>query len=178
MVVMRKTGITLVTAAAAALLLAGCSGGSETGGAPAPAPENKLAGFDPCTVLSDSELQAFGASGPGEPVDQGVGEPGCDFDAGDYILTVYKAEGNGLDYWEGQRSKFGIFEPNKVGSSNGIKAVTSGSQGQGICRQIIEAGGGTVSVSVGYSADKIPSDDATCTKAMEIAQVVEPKLPK
>ncbi|MEV6233714.1 DUF3558 family protein [Saccharopolyspora shandongensis] len=181
---MRTTRIAVTGAlAAAGLLLAGC-GGTGGGNSPStteqsqPAKPSALASVDPCTVVPPDELKSFGVTKPGKFVDQGIGEPGCDFKTGDYLLTIYKAENSDLAYWQGRRDNFGIFEPNKVGSHEGIKAVTRGSVGQGLCRQIIAAGGGSVSVAIKYDADKIQSDDATCAKAMEIAQVVEPKLPK
>lgn len=168
---------------AAGLLLAGCGG---PGGSNSPSTTEQsqsakppaLARVDPCTVVPLDELKTFGVTGSGEVVDQGIGEPGCDFNAGDFLLTIYKADDSDLAYWQSRRDNFGIFEPNKVGSHDGIKAVTSGSVGQGLCRQIMAAGGGSVSVAIKYDADKIQSDDATCAKALEIARVVEPKLPK
>lgn len=177
---MRTTRAVVAAAAVATgVLLSGCGA---TGGTPAPSEQpagpSPLAALDPCTIVPTSELQAFGVTEAGEPVDQGVGEPGCDFMTDDMLLTIYKAEKSDLAFWEGQKNKFGIFEPNQVGSHKGIKAVLTGSQGAGLCRQIMESGGGSVSVAVKYNADKNPGDEATCAKAMEIAQVVEPKLPK
>lgn len=163
---------------AAGFLLAGC--GSGESGTPAPAPQpagpSPLASFDPCQALSPSELEPLGVEPEGEPVDQGIGEPGCRHRGDPFYVAVYKSEENGLDYWEGQRSNFGVFEPNQVGTRQGIRFVNTGSQGQGICNQVIEAGGGTVSVQVKYRADKIEGSDP-CSKALEIAQQVEPKLP-
>lgn len=129
-------------------------------------------------MLSAEELQQFGVTEPGEPVDQGIGEQGCDFDTDTSGFTIYKGETDSIAYWQGQRDKFAIFEENKVGSSNGIKQVTKGAVGQSLCSQVIEVGSGSVSVQFGYDADKKQSDEATCAKAMEIAQVVETKLPK
>ena len=176
---MRKSRIAVAGALAAGALLAGCGA---TGGSPAPSEQpagpSPLAAMDPCNVVPANELQRLGVTEPGEAVDEGIGEPGCDFSAEDYLLTIYKAEKNDLAYWEGQKGKFGIFEPNQVGSHKGIKAVLTGSMGSGLCRQIVETGGGSVSVAVKYNSDKNPGDEATCAKAMEIAQVVEPGLPK
>ncbi|WP_093267661.1 DUF3558 family protein [Saccharopolyspora shandongensis] len=169
--------------AAAGLLLAGCSPSGNTG-VQAPntqdAGQSSLTGFDPCAVLSQQELQHYGVSEPGEFEDQGIGEPGCTFkaDGGDYLLTIYKAEKSDRAYWEQRRGNFGVFESNQIGSHQGIKAIEEGSVGLGGCRQIIESGGGSVSVDITVHADKIQSDEATCGKATEIAWVVEPKLPK
>ncbi|GAA4620621.1 DUF3558 family protein [Saccharopolyspora hordei] len=177
---MRKTRLAVAVAGTAAgLLLAGCaSGGGNDGQTTAPEQKNVLANVDPCNVLSADELQQLGVTEPGEPVDQGVGEQGCDFDADSYAFAIYKGENDSLAYWKGQRDNFAIFEENKVGSRNGIKQVTKGAVGQSTCNQVIEVGSGSVTVQFGFDADNKQSDEATCAKAMEIAQLVEPKLPK
>ncbi|WP_406688639.1 DUF3558 family protein [Saccharopolyspora sp. ID03-671] len=174
MVTMRTTRfVAAVAVVAAGSVLAGCSGGGSAGETGQPAPQNVLAGFDPCKV----DPQALGATAPGEPVDDGSGEQGCEFEAGDAIVAVYKGENDSLQFWEGQRDRFGVFEPNQVGARKGIKQVSKGAVGQGICNQVIEVGSGSVSVQVNNSGNE-PNDDATCAKAMEIAQAVEPTLPK
>ncbi|SEG95447.1 Protein of unknown function [Saccharopolyspora kobensis] len=137
-----------------------------------------MAGFDPCTALSESDLQSYGVTKPGEPVDQGIGETGCDFKTDDFLLTVYKSDESDMAYWEGRKDRFGIFETNRVGSHEGIKTATKGSAGLGMCTQIVLAGSGSISVQINYSSDKNQGNDVACAKAMEIAQVVEPKLPK
>ncbi|GAA0510065.1 hypothetical protein GCM10011581_42620 [Saccharopolyspora subtropica] len=182
-VIMRTTRVTAVAAlTVTGLLLGGCGGprGAEAPSSTNQPPTNEtsaLASLDPCTVLPQAELQSIGVTKPGEFVDQGTGESGCDFNAGDFLLTIYKAEKDDLSYWRGQRDNFAVFEPNQVGSRNGIKAVTKGSEGQGLCRQIMESGGGSVSIAITYRADKIQGNDP-CAKALEIARLVEPKLPK
>ncbi|MDI2029003.1 DUF3558 family protein [Saccharopolyspora sp. TS4A08] len=162
-----------VAAAATGFALAGCSGGAAPE-APAPKPENALAGFDPCKV----DLQNFGASAPGEPVDQGVGEQGCEYDAEGMTVAVYKGETNDFKYWEQRRGNLAVFEPNQVGSHQGIKQIANGSVGQGVCNQAIMVGSGSVSVQVNNSASNEQSDDATCAKALEIANAIEPSLPQ
>lgn len=159
------------------LLLAGCSGG-EISSAPVPASTNVLADVDPCALLSAEELQSYGVAGPGEPVDQGIGEQGCDYFGDAFQFAIYKGEDDSLSYWEGQRDKFGVFEGNQVGSRSGIKQITKGAIGQRICNQVIEVGSGSVTVQVGYKAGRAADDEEACTKAMEIANVIEPKLPK
>ncbi|WP_223839753.1 DUF3558 family protein [Saccharopolyspora pogona] len=166
--------------AGAVVALAGCNSpsGKEAPSENAEPTKPSLASFDPCTALTPEKLQAQGLSAPGKPVDQGIGESGCEFDGSEFLLSVLKGEKSSLSYWEGRRANMGVFERNQVGSRQGIKMISAGSVGQGICSQVIEASSGSVSVQVTYSADKIQSDDATCAKAMEIAQVVEPKLPQ
>ncbi|QRK89488.1 DUF3558 domain-containing protein [Saccharopolyspora erythraea] len=176
---MRTTRTTVAAVlASAGLLLAGCGGPSA---GPTPTSEGPkepgLANFDPCTALSAEQLQAQGVEAPGAPVDQGVGEVGCDFDSEDLVLTLLKADGRDLSYWEGRRNNFDKFENNQVASRRGISGVAAGGMGQGVCRQIVEAGGGSVIAQVTYSSDQIQGNDP-CAKALEIAQQIEPKLPK
>lgn len=174
---------TPVTAAAAVvltgLLLTGCATSEDD----APAPEEEplvgptLAGFDPCAVLSQSDLQHVGVTAPGEQADEN-GEVGCNFRGDDeFLLRISKAETTDLDAWQQQRGGFSSFEPNTVGTRPGISAVPSGSPEFSWCRQIVAAGEGSVSVELKYNADTGPADPETCAKALEIAQVLEPNLP-
>ncbi len=162
--------------AATGLLLAGCSGGSNGAPAPEPAPD-VLSGIDPCTVLSPDEIQSFGASPQGEPADQGLGEAGCDYKGGDFNFGILKASTGDEAYWQSQRAQFDKFAPNQIGDKPGFSGISAGGAGQGVCSQFIYAGKGSLIVDVTYRSDKMPGDEATCAKAMEIAQRVEAKLP-
>lgn len=164
----------------AGLLASGCSGGPGAGESEpiSTSAQASLAGFDECNALSESELRSIGVSGPGTRVDQGIGEPGCEFEGDKFVLTVYKAEDDDRGYWERRRDNFERFENNRVGSHDGAQTVTKGSGGLGMCSQMIFAGGGTVSAAVAYEAGEAPSDDETCDQATEIAKLIEPKLPK
>ncbi|WP_433870273.1 DUF3558 family protein [Saccharopolyspora sp. CA-218241] len=174
----QKVSITL-TAAAAGLLLAGCSGGSSApeGNPPSSEATNVLQNFDPCTVLTPEEIQSFGASPEGEPSDLGLGETGCDFDGEVFDFGILKAPESDQAYWEGQKNNFDRFEPNQVGSHAGFSGISTGGAGQGVCSQMMYVGSGTVTVDVTYRSDTMAGADP-CAKAMEIAQAVEPKLPQ
>lgn len=177
MVGMRTTrSAAAVVLAATGLLVTGCAGvgGNEPAPAP-PAGPSPLVGFDPCTAFSPEELQAQGFDAKGEPVDQGVGEVGCDFESEEILLTLLKAENSDMSYWEGRRASFDEFTPNQVGAHQGIRGVAAGGQGHGVCRQIILSGGGSVVSQVTHSSGTA-SDP--CADAMKIAQQIEPKLPK
>ncbi|GAB3676898.1 hypothetical protein GCM10027597_16920 [Saccharopolyspora tripterygii] len=178
MVGMRTRSGVAAALAAGGLLIAGCSG-SGSSGAPAPEPTpDLLTSFDPCSVLSPEEIQSFGASPEGEPADQELGEAGCDFKGGDFNFGVLKAGDGNEAYWQGQRAQFDKFMPNQVGDRAGFSGISAGGAGQGVCSQFIYVGKGSVIVDVTYRSDKVQGDEATCAKALEIAQVVEPKLPK
>ncbi|QUH06460.1 DUF3558 domain-containing protein [Saccharopolyspora erythraea] len=176
---MRTTRTTVAAVlASAGLLLAGCGGPSAGPTPTSDGPqESGLANFDPCTALSAEQLQAQGIEAPGEPVDQGIGEVGCDFDGQEMVLTLLKADGRNLSYWEERRSNFDKFDKNQVASRQGISGIAAGGMGQGVCRQILEAGGGSIIAQVTYSSDAVQGNDP-CAKALEIAQQIEPKLPK
>ncbi|MGW3471190.1 DUF3558 domain-containing protein [Saccharopolyspora sp. NPDC000995] len=166
----------------AGLLLAGCeSSGSGVGAQPTtealggPSP---LASFDPCTALTPAEIQSFGAATEGKPNDLGIGEIGCDYEGDDFNFGVLKAEKSDEAYWERRRNSFDVFTPNQVGSRSGFTGIALSGKGQGICRQIMYLGVGSVIVDVTYRSDRMLSDEETCAQATKIAQVVEPKLPK
>ncbi|RKT84056.1 Protein of unknown function [Saccharopolyspora antimicrobica] len=177
---MRTTPVTAAAALAlTGLLLSGCA----TADSDAPASEAEplvgpsLAGFDPCSALSQSDLQHVGVTQPGEQVDEN-GEIGCDFRGDDeFLLRISKAETTDLASWERQRGVFSSFEPNAVGAREGISAVPAGAPEFSWCRQIIAVGDGSVSVEIKYNADTGRADPETCAKALDIAQVLEPALP-
>ncbi|TDD89736.1 DUF3558 domain-containing protein [Saccharopolyspora karakumensis] len=179
MVGMRKTRIGAVLLAGFAVTVGGCSsaGGGAQQGAPEPA-LNVLASVDPCQVLGEQDLQALGVSAPGEPLDQGIGEKACEFSGDALDLSVVKGEQSSLAYWEGRRSNMAVFETNKVGQRDGAKMISTASVGNGVCSQAIFVGQGSVSIQVTTSSASYQNDEATCAKAMEIAQVAEKKLPK
>jgi hypothetical protein len=177
MVGMRTTRTAAVAALAAAsgLLLASC-GGSK--GTPAPAPEAPqpsaaLAGVDACKVLTPDELQAYGLkAGDQRPLNQ-QGDVGCSWPNGAQFDLGLSKSNDGLSYWEGQRANFAQLQPNQVGSRKGLSGIPAGSQGQGACQEIVDAGGGSVTVDIGNLNGGDP-----CAKALEIAKKIEPKLPK
>ncbi|MDA3625057.1 DUF3558 domain-containing protein [Saccharopolyspora sp. WRP15-2] len=175
---MRTTRVAAVAAAGiATLLLSACSGG-QTGGNPetTSAASSGLAGFDPCTALSSSELQNLGVSGESKPYNK-QGEVGCDYEGDDLLLTVLKAEGRDLAAWEGRRNNFDSLTKNDVGGRQGLQGIALGGTGQGVCNQFVDAGKDSLDIVVVLESDRVKDTDP-CAKALEVAQVVEQKLPK
>ncbi|WP_211212896.1 DUF3558 domain-containing protein [Actinopolyspora mortivallis] len=178
---MRTTHTALLgTLAAVGMLLAGCGGGPDSETHPtasAPPSEPTLANFDPCTALTPTELDQVGIEDSGERVDNEYGSSGCDFPAENFLFTIYKNSGEDMSTWDSRRNNFAEYERNRVGDRAGRSAVVNGAQGQGLCRQIMAAAQGSVSVVVKYDADQIQGNDP-CTKAKEIAETIEPRLPE
>jgi hypothetical protein len=127
--------------------------------------------------MTPDELRTLGLKPEKQRPHNELGDVGCQLPGTPFTLAFYKAERNDLAYWEGQRGNFAKLDPNRVGARKGLSGIVNGAQGQGICRQMVEAGGGTVTVTVNYNGDKIAGNDP-CAKALEIAKQIEPKLPK
>lgn len=161
------------------LLAAGCSSGDspEAAHTTRSGANDSLESFDSCTALTPEEIQRFGASPEGQPTDQGLGEVGCDFKGAEFNFGVLKAATDGQAYWEGQRHQFDEFDTNAVGSHRGFSGIALGGKGQGICTQGIYVGKGSVLVDITYKSNTMQGKDP-CAKVMEIARVVEEKLPK
>jgi hypothetical protein len=170
-----RTAAIAAIAAASGLVLAAC-GGSKGASAPAsaaPSQSAAFAGFDACKVMTSDELQAYGLKlDEHEPVNQ-QGDAGCNWPGGQFGLSLSKSN-HDLSYWESaKRGNFAQLQPNQVGSRRGLSGVVAGGQGNGTCEEIVDAGGGSVTVQI---ADFTSGDP--CAKALEIAQKIEPKLPK
>lgn len=181
---MLRTRSTFVAVASTAgFLLAGCAGGAG-GEAPAPTSDappksSALAAFDPCTVLSPEELRSFGVDPDyKKPVDQGMGDVGCDFMGDPFVLGLTKAEDDGLASWEARKDNFDKLEPNNVAGRKGLIGITSGSTGKGVCSQYLEAGTGSVTVHVTYTDPETGKTADPCADATKVAEAVAPKLPQ
>lgn len=180
---MRRTRSTAVAVAlAAGFLLAGCTGGTGGGETTPTSEETKssaLAGFDACTVLSPEELQSFGVDpNDKEDSDQGLGDVGCNYMGDPFILGLTKAEGDDLASWQQKKDNFDKLEPNTVAGRQGLVGITKGSTGKGVCRQILEAGSGSVTVQVAYKDPETGKTNDPCADATRVAETVAPKLPQ
>lgn len=166
--------------AASGLLLAGCGAGGQ---APAPTSEapnsSALASFDPCTALTPEELQSLGVDpSEKEPVDEGMGDVGCDFTGEEIILSITKAEQDDLASWKARSDNFDRLDPNTVAGREGLVGVTKGSTGKGVCRQIVGAGGSSVTTQVTFVDPNTGKTADPCAEATKAAEVLVPKLPQ
>lgn len=125
----------------------------------------------PCTLLTPQELQQFGQPSPGTPHDA-AGETGCEFGGQPFGMTLSKAN-DGLDYFTKHADKFVKVTKNPVNGRAGVQLLisTDGSE----CSQVMAVGTGYVVVGVVYNFGHTGDP---CAKALEIAQVIEPRLPK
>ncbi|MER7014360.1 DUF3558 domain-containing protein [Saccharopolyspora sp. NPDC000359] len=168
--------------AVAGVMLAGCGtpGGGDQGQPTSDGSgSNPLASFDPCTALTPEEIRSFGGDPNGEPASGSSKEEGCDYEGEKFMFGVLKGMDSDEAYWERRKNSFDVFTPNQVGSHKGFTGIALSGKGQGVCRQMMYVGSGSVIVDVTYSSNTIPSsDEETCAQATEIAQVVEKKLPQ
>ncbi|MGI8308636.1 DUF3558 domain-containing protein [Saccharopolyspora hattusasensis] len=175
-----QSAATFGVLATAGLLLAGCAGdGSPTMPTSEAATSSALVSFDPCTVLTPEEMRSFGVdSEEKEDADQGIGDVGCQFMGDPFILGLTKAEKDDMASWESRRGNFDKLESNTVAGRKGLLGITSGSTGKGVCRQILEAGGATVTVQVTYTRPETGKTNDPCADALRVAEMVAPRLPK
>ena len=143
--------------------------GSSTGSGDSAA----LSKVDPCTLLTAQELQQYQGRTKGEPLNSSD-EQGCDFlgspDSLSRGINLTKSKDSVADY-VGRKDSYVKFTKNSVNGRDAAQVQISKSNTE--CSQIIGVGSGTVSVAV--TGDK--SGDP-CGDALQIAQVVEPRLPK
>ncbi|MGI8312587.1 DUF3558 domain-containing protein [Saccharopolyspora hattusasensis] len=168
--------------AAGGLLLAGCggAGGSSEATSTGEAPKSSaLASFDPCAVLTPEELRSFGVDPDvKKDADKGLGEVGCKFMGHPFVPGLTKSEKDDLAAWEQRRSNFDKLEPNTVTGRKGLVGITNGSTDKGVCRQILEAGGGSVTVQVTYTDPETGKTNDPCADATKVAEAVAPKIPQ
>jgi hypothetical protein len=128
-----------------------------------------LAAVDPCKLLMPQELQQLGLPAQGQPADTS-GETGCSYTKYPLAITMAKAN-NGLSYFTEHPDHYTDLGQNSVNSRPGVHFRVS--QSTGDCSQAMSVGAGYVVVGVVSNA----GGDA-CGKALQIAQMVEPRLAK
>ncbi|MBN9741618.1 DUF3558 domain-containing protein [Amycolatopsis sp. A1MSW2902] len=142
------------------------------GGPPAPPPSSSapsLAKLDPCTLLSPQDRSSAGLTGQGKP--KTIGEArACDWTVpSTFGVTVTLDETNGLanlDLSDGKRTK------KEVGSHQAVQV----SGRRGTCAVLLDVGGAQ-SVQVDVNNANFADSDLACSRAGDVAGLVEPKLP-
>jgi hypothetical protein len=167
-----------VAAVAGAMLVtvAGCGSGGlagdETNESPPP-PNAGLAGIDPCTVLSQDDLTAFGLKGPGSPEKGISSEPGCYFDGENIATILYKNQEKTVDAY-GKQGNWAQFNKVDVSGRSGASAIDRSATQARICSTLFDAGGGAIIIDV---TDR-PGNLDECAESLKIAQAIAPRLPK
>jgi hypothetical protein len=160
-------------------VLALTSCGSELSGQPSPttgssasaSSSGSIDAVDPCTLLRPQELQQLGLPTQSEPAN-GSGETGCSWIShSKFGLTLAKAK-DGLDYFTKHPDQYINLATNTVNGRPGVHFQISQSNTE--CSQVMAVGTGYVVAGVGFF-DNSPDP---CGRALAIAQMVEPRLPK
>jgi Protein of unknown function (DUF3558) len=162
-----------VAAGLATLVLAGCAGPTVSG-TPSPASGPTSAAIEsvlPCTLLTQQELQQQGQPVQGAPYDT-AGETGCSFHGQDFGLDLGKAK-DGLNYFTKRAKQFVSLKENSVNGRSGVQIIISHTGRE--CTQVMAVGTGDVTVGISYN---FGHQGDPCAKVMEIAQLIEPRLPK
>ncbi|PKV96189.1 uncharacterized protein DUF3558 [Amycolatopsis echigonensis] len=140
------------------------------GGPPAPTSSApSLAKLDPCTLLSPQDRSSAGLTVPGKP--KTIGEArACDWTVPSaFGVTVTLDETNGLanlDLSDGKRTK------KDVGSHQAVQV----SGRRGTCAVLLDVGGGQ-SVQIDVNNANFADSALACSRAGDVAGLVEPKLP-
>ncbi|WP_409179408.1 DUF3558 domain-containing protein [Amycolatopsis sp. VS8301801F10] len=139
------------------------------GGPPPTSSAPSLAKLDPCALLSPQDRSSAGLTGQGKP--KTIGEArACDWTAPSVFgVTVTLDETNGLanlDLSDGKRTK------KDVGSHQAVQV----SGRRGTCAVLLDVGGAQ-SVQVDVANANFADSALACSRAGDVAGLVEPKLP-
>jgi hypothetical protein len=158
------------------LSLAACGGlvggqSSPTGASSAASSAGgSVSAVDPCKLLSPQELQQLEVPPNGDEANRS-GETGCQWTGQKLFVSLTKAN-NSLDYFTQHADQYTDLTQDKVNDRAGVHFQISQSNTE--CSQAVAVGTGYVRVGLGYF-DHSPDP---CGKALQIAQMVEPRLPK
>ena len=173
----RRLGALVLAVAAAG----GC--GQDMAGAPnhagatsADPATSELAMLDPCTLLSDAEIEALGfRPDTREPTDL-LGLVGCGYFGPIYGdlrgLSVQKEPEDTVADYAARAETFGGYRANEVAGRAGAQVLVA--EDGTDCTQMVNAGSGTVQVE--WSIRESGAMDP-CAEALRVMQMIEPELP-
>jgi Protein of unknown function (DUF3558) len=170
---MIRRRVTLVVAAAG--LLAGC--GSEASGTPPSPAVADASKVDMCTILTDAELTRLGIELDTRKQKDELGLTGCQWLGKSFTLSL-KRDNETVASYKTRRDgpAFTTFSENTVNGRAGVRFSVDPDRTD--CTQLIDGGSVSlwIAVAPAFSLDgpKINS----CTEALRIAQMIEPRLPK
>ena len=164
-------------ASAAGLALVGAAGCSALGGdkedASSAPPPNALASLDPCQVLTQQDLSAYGIEGPGTPVKDVPWAPGCMYQSSDLGLSVYADTKDTVESTH-SHSQWAKWDNVDIVGRPGAVAVNGGSKNAHICNAMFDSGRGRINVQAETNKD---GDSSECQKAQDVAKQVAPRMP-
>ncbi|GDY34081.1 DUF3558 domain-containing protein [Gandjariella thermophila] len=156
------------------LAVTGCGG--SVGGQPNPTMSSSagaagaIDAVDPCTLLTPEELRQLDVPTQSDPANAS-GETGCQWTGKRLFVTLAKAHDR-LDYFTKRPGQYVNLAENTVNGRQGVHFQISQSNTE--CSQVMAVGTGYVVAAVGFF-DHSPDP---CGKALKIAQMVEPRLPR
>lgn len=173
----RRLGALVLAVAAAA----GC--GQQVAGAPSNAgatsvdpATSELVRLDPCTLLSDAEIEALGFRPDTRERTETLGLVGCGYLGPIYgvlrSLSVDKEPEDTVADYAARAETFGGFRENEVAGRAGtqLQLADDGTD----CTQMVNAGSGTVQVE--WSIRESGAMDP-CAEALRVMLMIEPELP-
>lgn len=165
------------------LVLAGCATAvSGQPSAPPPASPPTEMRYGPelaCHVLSDAELTQLGMRVPGTPFDNRDNRlapfTGCNFTGSVYTLSLNVDNFHTVDVEKQERDKLADFVVNDINGRPGVRYRPR--PNDPVCGQLFNFGSGSFLVLIAprFGHEK---DTDWCAKATQIAELVEPRLPK
>lgn len=162
-------------AVAAAGLLAGC--GSEVSGTPASpavADANKV---DMCTIVTDAELTGLGIKlNTRKQVDR-LGLTGCQWQ-GEHLTLALKRDKETVASYKARQPDpaFTTFSENTVNGRAGVRFSVDRDRAD--CTQLIDGGSVALWIAVAPTFSLDGPKINSCTEALRIAQMIEPRLPQ
>ena len=153
--------------------VAGTPNAGPTGVGPA---TSELATVDPCTLLSDAEIEALGFRPDTRQPTETLGLVGCAYLGPPYgilgSLSVEKEPEETIADYAARSQTFGGFRQNDVNERAGaqLEVADDGTD----CAQMVGAGSGTVQVSL---IIREPGTLDPCAEALRVMQMIEPELP-
>ncbi|WP_258174723.1 DUF3558 domain-containing protein [Actinopolyspora mortivallis] len=153
------------------------SGGADEAGRTSAAKpsEEVLAGVDPCDILPDAELESFGVSTTGEPTNRPPWAPGCHY-RGDSVTVSVRKETRDTVASAEQKDVWAKFERTEVNGRAAATAIVKGATQARMCSALFDAGRGMIQIQA--TEVRPPDTVDECAKALEFAEMVEPKVPE
>ena len=164
------------TVAVTALLVSGCSSG--TNGAPAPPAIGDASRVDMCTILTDAELTELGIDLNSRKYRDELGLAGCQWRSKQFTLALKRDEETVAEYVARRDDPaFTSFRENTVNDRAGVQFSVDPDRTD--CAQFIDGGSVSLTIAVapsGFVEDRTNFD--SCGRALRIAELIEPRLPQ